>query len=270
MRTCPTAALEVMLELTPFHIVIEQTAKHTLLQMTAEGVGKGKALSDEMPLALLPRDSITKAVSFTRKFKVILGRKAEWNDSTLDLLLRDCAIKWYTYGSKTAEEIGRGVAGPRTKLSISMRSLPSILQAEVYALSRCVEINLQRNYRNKSISILSDSQAALKAISAFEVKSLLVQQCIKWLNSLSSHNRIHLIWVSGHRGIAGNELADELARTAASTKMVGSEPYIAVGPHTIKEQFRKEERAGRERHWQLLQGMRHARLLMGWLWPQTA
>ncbi len=95
----------------PLHIVNEQTAKQTLLQMTAEGFGKGKvissqqmkALSDEMPLALFPRDSITKAVNFIRKFRVTLGSKAEWNDSTLDLLLRNSTIKWYTDASKTAK-----------------------------------------------------------------------------------------------------------------------------------------------------------------------
>ncbi|XP_069964561.1 uncharacterized protein [Bactrocera oleae] len=243
MSTGPAAALEVMLQLTPLHILIKQTAKQTLLQMIAEGFGKGKvissqqmkALSDEMPLALLPRDSITKAVSCNRKVKDTLASKEEWNDSTLDLLLMDSTIKWYIDGLKTAEGMCAGVAGPRINLSIPMGSFPSIFQAEVYAISRCVEINLQRNYRNKSICILSDSQAALKAISTFEVKSLLVQECIEPLNSLSSHNRVHLIWVPGHRGIAGNELADELALSAASTKMVGPEPCIAVGPHTIKE-----------------------------------
>ena len=45
MRTCPTAALEVMLELTPLHLVVKQTAKNTRLLMTAEGCGKGKLLS---------------------------------------------------------------------------------------------------------------------------------------------------------------------------------------------------------------------------------
>ncbi len=45
--------------------------------------------------------------------------------------------------------------------------------------------------------------------------------------------------------------------------MVGPEPFIAVGPHTIRELLRKEERAGRERHWQQILGMYHARLLMG-------
>ncbi len=146
-----------------------------------------------MPLALLPRDSITKIVRFTKKIKVTLGSKAEWNDSSLDLLLRESTIKWYTDGSKTTEGIGAGVAGPSTKLSNPMGSFPSIFRAENYAISRCAEINLQRNYCNRSIAILSGSQAALKPISAYEVRSLLVQECIERLNSLSEHSRVHLI-----------------------------------------------------------------------------
>ncbi len=113
MRTCPTAALEVMLELPPLHLVINQTAKHTMLLMTAEGYGKGKlissqqmrALEDNTPLALLPRDGVTKRVNFTKKFKVTLGSKADWSDSTLDQLLRGTTIQWYTDGSKHQKEL---------------------------------------------------------------------------------------------------------------------------------------------------------------------
>ncbi|XP_049316943.1 uncharacterized protein LOC125779713 [Bactrocera dorsalis] len=246
MRTCPTAALEALLELTPLNLVVGQVAKHTLLQMTAEGTGKGKVissrrmeeLSDIIPLALLPRDTISKKVNFTKKFKITLGSKAEWSDSALELLLWDSSI---TDGSKTGEGIGAGVAGPRTRLSIPMGKFPSIFQAEVFAISRCVELNLQRGYRNERIAILSDSQAALKAITSYEVKSLLVLECIERLNNLAECNQVHLIWVPGHKGIAGNELADKLARSAASASMVGPEPFIAVGSHAIKERFRKDE-----------------------------
>ncbi|XP_050339722.1 uncharacterized protein LOC126766064 [Bactrocera neohumeralis] len=252
MRTCPTAALEALLELTPLHLLIGQVAKYTLLQMTAEGTGIGKIISSQrmeelsgiIPLAPLPRDGINKKLNFTKKFKITLGSKAEWSDSAFELLLRDSSIRWYTDGSKTSEGIGAGVAGPRTKLSIPMGKFPSIFQAEVFAISRCVELNLQRGYRNERIAILSDSQAALKAISSYEIKSLLVQECIDRLNSLAECNQVHLIWVPGHRGIAGNELADELARSAASTSMVGPEPFIAVGPHTIKEQVRNDVAVG--------------------------
>ncbi|XP_050335810.1 uncharacterized protein LOC126762809 [Bactrocera neohumeralis] len=221
------------------------------------------ALAESTPLALLPRDGTTKKVNFKKHFKVTLGSKKEWNDSTLERLLEDSTIQWYTDGSKTPEGIGAGIAGPRTKLSIPMGCFPSIFQAEVLAISQCAEINLSRNYRNQRIAILSDSQAALKAISSYETKSLLVEECIGRLNRLSLCNRVHLIWVPGHKGVEGNEKADELARTAAASKMWGPEPSVAVGPHTLKELLRTEEREDRERHWRQAAGMRHAKLLLG-------
>lgn len=41
-RMCPTRALEVIMELTPLYIMINQTAKQTILHMT---VGKGDFVS---------------------------------------------------------------------------------------------------------------------------------------------------------------------------------------------------------------------------------
>lgn len=64
-----------------------------------------KALSDKAPLALLPRDGISKNFNSTKQFKVILGCKAEWSNPMLDLLLRNSAIKRYTDGSETSESI---------------------------------------------------------------------------------------------------------------------------------------------------------------------
>ena len=58
------------------------------------------------------------------------------------------------------------------------------------------------------------------------------------------------------------ELADEFARSATFTTMVGPETYMVVAPHTINELPRKKERLGRKRYWLQLQGMRQTKLLM--------
>lgn len=50
----------------------------------------------------------------------------------------------------------------------------------------------------------------------------------------------------GNKGVADNELADELSRSAAGSRMVGPEPFFAVGRHTFKELFRKEEQGDRD------------------------
>jgi ribonuclease HI len=57
---------------------------------------------------------------------------------------------------------------------------------------------------NKSIYILSDSQAAIKALDKHQIISKLVWDCHQSLTKLARHNRVQIIWVPGHEGIVGN------------------------------------------------------------------
>ena len=72
--------------------------------------------------------------------------------------------------------------------------------------------NIDRDTTSKTIYILSDSQAALKALDSCRVDSGLVLNCMKTLNRLGRksdpHMMIVLIWVPGHVGVRGNEMAD--------------------------------------------------------------
>ena len=56
------------------------------------------------------------------------------------------------------------------------------------------------------------------------VKSKLGLGC---LNELATHNLVQLVWVLGHKGILGNERADELAKKGADTPLTGPEPVLA-------------------------------------------
>lgn len=66
----------------------------------------------------------------------------------------------------------------------------SIFQAEVCAIGRCAEFNLQRNYRDKDIAILSDSQAAIKALSKAKITSKLVNEVRTALDKLGAVNKL--------------------------------------------------------------------------------
>jgi ribonuclease HI len=55
-------------------------------------------------------------------------------------------------------------------------------------------------------------EAALKALDKHQINSKLVCDCHQTLMELAKQNRVQLIWVPGHEGIAGNETADQLAK----------------------------------------------------------
>jgi ribonuclease HI len=96
----------------------------------------------------------------------------------------------------------------------------------------CLIENLDRNYTNKNIYILSDSQAAIKALSNHQIISKLV-----WDNP--SYNwpditRVQLIWVPAYEGTAGNETADQLARTGSEHPFTGPEPACGISVEVAK------------------------------------
>jgi hypothetical protein len=49
----------------------------------------------------------------------------------------------------------------------------TVFQAEVYAIKACADDNIDRNYKNRNIYILSDSQAAIKALDKHQIASKL-------------------------------------------------------------------------------------------------
>jgi hypothetical protein len=73
---------------------------------------------------------------------------------------------WYTDGSKTNKGTGAGVYchGTRLRHSFSLGQYTTVFQAEVYAIKACAGANMDRNYKNRNIYILSDSQAEIKAL----------------------------------------------------------------------------------------------------------
>jgi ribonuclease HI len=117
----------------------------------------------------------------------------------------------YTDSSKTNKGAGAGVYcyGTRRKLSFSLGQYTTIIQAEVYAIKACAVENLDRNYINRNITILSGCQAAIKTLGKNQITSKLVWDCHQSLTQLARHDRVQLIWVPGYEFIVGNETADQ-------------------------------------------------------------
>jgi hypothetical protein len=59
--------------------------------------------------------------------------------------------------------------GTRIKLSFSLGRYMTVFQTEVYAIKVCADENMDRNYKNRYIYILSDSQAAIKVLGKYQI-----------------------------------------------------------------------------------------------------
>jgi len=92
---------------------------------------------------------------------------------------------------------------------------------------------LLSNSVNRSITIYSDSEAALKAILTAKTTSGLVWETMIKLQSPSIQNRVRLLWNPGHSNIEGNEMADNLAKQAATTNFKGPEPVLGLSVTTV-------------------------------------
>jgi len=89
MRTCPTAAIEVLLKFTPLYTFIRLQGKPTLLRMTMEGDGNNciisqrdaDALLSKLPLLVQPRDEMPAEYKFDCNFRVNLSSKKKRMDN---------------------------------------------------------------------------------------------------------------------------------------------------------------------------------------------
>jgi hypothetical protein len=87
--------------------------------------------------------------------------------------------------------------GTWRKLSFSVGQYTTVFQAEVYAIKACTVENLDGDYKNRNIYILSDSQTAIKALDKHQITSKLVWDCHQSFTLLARHNRVQLIWDPG-------------------------------------------------------------------------
>ncbi|KAJ8962674.1 hypothetical protein NQ318_001069 [Aromia moschata] len=138
------------------------------------------------------------------------------------------------YGEYTAAApvVPQGLKGsnlPNTHVGPKQNKvLDRVQQTEITAISACAQEMIRRSYTNKRIQIISDSQAALKALGAVEIHSLAAKDCMDSLTQLAEHNSITLQWVRGHQVHEGNEKAEFLAKKGAEVPLIGPEPTCGL------------------------------------------
>jgi len=241
MKTAPTAALEVIMNIEPLHVHIEAKARSTALKMiktstfieTTYGHSTiWSQMTKQNPELEMPCDLIHPTFRFDKSFRVNIPKREDW--SSLSNIITENALSWYTDGSRNhLSGAGYYCSQPQHNESIPLGKYASVFQAEVTGiLNSCLEI-IKRNRFKTPIFICTDSQAAIKSLTKNKITSALILECRDALEMISRQNQTSLVWVPGHSGIEGNEIADELAKTASSTPIMGPEPVIPVSLTTL-------------------------------------
>ena len=242
MRSAPTVALEALLDLPPLYVRIQSEAmltghrlRRSLGYLSGDMIGHLKIcnVSPDVTDVLTVSDYLPLTFNFDHPFQVIFPDRCEWLDGIYPVPVG--SIVYYSDGSKKNDSVGVGAVGPGLTLSLPLGSSPSVFQAEIIAIDLCARHCLSsNNTSNRDVFIFSDSQAALRALASYSLRSRLVFECLGNLKALATTCRLSLVWVPGHEGIPGNEEADELARLGAESDFIGPEPFCGLGDNHIK------------------------------------
>ncbi|KAJ8914241.1 hypothetical protein NQ315_003606 [Exocentrus adspersus] len=72
------------------------------------------------------------------------------------------------------------------------------------------------------------NEATLHVLKSPRITSQVVLECTNSLAALGQRNKVRLVWIPGHSGVAGNEEADVLARKGSSDTLTGPVPAIGL------------------------------------------
>jgi ribonuclease HI len=149
----------------------------------------------------------------------------------------------YTDGSKAEQGVGAGVAIFRT--GIHIKSLKYKLnkrctnnQAEQLAILRALEYTRDIKTEDKTATIYTDSRITLDSLKNSNTHTSLIEGIRRRLTELKKADwKIQLCWVKAHVGIKGNELADTIAKEAATSEDI-QECYEKVPKSVVLSELR--------------------------------
>ena len=166
MRTTPTAALEIIVGLSPLTVYIRQEALMACyrLQLSAQwtrmNCGHMRIRTDlviNVPSSVMRSDKILPKFYFDKNYEVCIPTRDDWNESRVNLNNDDVC---FTDGSRLS---GTGQAGAgvynQTDLEEYYCSLGcrcSVFQAEIYAISQCAKLYSLHCRNNAPVAICSD------------------------------------------------------------------------------------------------------------------
>ena len=216
----PTSALEIIYNVPPLHLLIEQTARNAFIRL---GDLKNEEWFPANPnhhghIRYLrsfftegaATDDITAVPNRDRSYSVKISK-------TLKPQTKGIVI--YTDGSLIENKSGSGAviyldSVPYITLSENLPDC-TVYQSEARAIQMACEYMYTYGTTGQRISFHVDNQAILKSLAAGYISNETTRKTAELLNNLAQHNVVSLQWVKAHVGILGNEEADAAAKAGA-------------------------------------------------------
>ena len=279
-RGTPTEGLNIITNTLPVELYIEKellAATYRLrskVDRTWDGLSEGKAkghikfAEDMYASANLeinkPNDCINKQIVWNRRFEVDTESFKSGNDHTE-------GVRCYTDGSKIDGHTGLGIClsyvfyrhAPEVVYCSRLADDNTVFQAEMKALAEAPE-KIEKYLRedmdgaHSSVTILSDSQAAIKALIAPHVKCKTTQTAIDNLNKLGETVDITIKWIKAHVNYRGNEIADTQAKAGAALGAIDA--AVPVSTCHIKQEIKEYITAKWNNKWKRLNQCRQTKI----------
>jgi ribonuclease HI len=262
MRSTPTKSLNVLMNVNSLEMQIQSTAMKTCARLRWNGswISQGNQLEHREISKFL--DLITGNISCDKteirwntnyKYDTIINERNTWNRG---LYIENNPNCWYSDGSKKDDKVAFGIYNPIKDVVFEARISDSgtIMQAEMKGIQECAKRMSQEGNQGGRALILSDSQAAIKALRNVKIFTDTTWECAQELNKLSEAMKVTVAWVPGHSNVLGNEVADRLANQGIEHEYIDVEVPIAerLMENKIDEWFESKKRMDWERDKQKL------------------
>ena len=189
MKLTPTAAMEILLNLTPLDLVILAEARMALYRLhIPKQPANPKAETGLLTIRKNLNDPIldmwadhTIPVYHSKIFKVIIDWDY-WRNK--DPVLPEDALIWFIDSSRTNSGTGSGIFGlrPNRSFSIPLGKFATVFQTEIYAILQCAcENEADKLARQESATPL------LSPRSALGIPKCLVREAIKNWTDVQHH-----------------------------------------------------------------------------------
>ncbi|XP_059062726.1 uncharacterized protein LOC131855467 [Achroia grisella] len=254
MKTTPTTAIEIALNITPLDLFIQQEAAIAAIRLYHLGLwGKNHNSShthilnqaiEHEPLIAAPCDRTQTYHSFNRKYQIQMKQEEQDQSAVNELRI-------YTDGSKTQNGSGAGAHSLDLNMNLYIPLGPhsSIFQCECVALTEAARTVQKLGVNNFDIKFISDSAAVLKALQNRKSNNRLIIECHNIMDKVAEHNGVTIQWIKGHSGSYGNDAADELARRGSGITVAGPHPFLPIPFSQFRSWIRQRSTEIQNKRW---------------------